>query len=191
MKKTYLTSDTHFGHKLMLKFRPFNSVEEMNEVLIENWNKTVNPGDDVYHHGDVAFVSNSMIKEITKKLNGNIFLIRGNHDSFGLSDTKSRGFSWIKDYYELKYHEYRFCMFHYPQRVWHWSHKGTFHTYGHTHYTINQNYGRSMEVGMDNPECNYSPFDIDYVVEKLKNIPILVADGHLSDEEKNKGINKL
>ena len=39
----FFTSDTHFFHEGIIKFcnRPFESVEEMNETLIRNWNETV------------------------------------------------------------------------------------------------------------------------------------------------------
>lgn len=36
--------------------RPFLSVEEMNETIINNWNKRVSPNDVVYHLGDIAIL---------------------------------------------------------------------------------------------------------------------------------------
>lgn len=55
--KVFFTSDTHFGHKAIIGFcdRPFSSVEEMTEVLVENWNSVVGPTDTIYHLGDFAF----------------------------------------------------------------------------------------------------------------------------------------
>ena len=40
----WFISDTHFGHTNMIAYenRPFSSTEQMNEVLIENWNKVLN-----------------------------------------------------------------------------------------------------------------------------------------------------
>ena len=76
-------SDTHFSHYNMVhkfKTRPFSTVEEMDEVLIENWNKTVKPGDKVYHLGDFAFGHKDKHPSLVKRLNGNKRLIVGNHD---------------------------------------------------------------------------------------------------------------
>lgn len=84
MTETFFTSDTHFGHKNILEYekdaRPFNSVEEMNEQLISNWNSTVSPKDIIFHLGDFAFGRNNV--DIAARLNGRKRLILGNHDTF-------------------------------------------------------------------------------------------------------------
>lgn len=92
MANIFLISDTHFGHVGMCKFlrkdgskvRPFDDVEEMDECMIENWNKTIRPKDKVYHLGDVVIKRKDI--KILEKLNGDKILIRGNHDIFKLKD---------------------------------------------------------------------------------------------------------
>ena len=88
----WVISDTHFGHSNILTFRDggsdgplirgarFSSVEEMNETMIENWNKTVKPGDKVYHLGDVMMMPKENFIPLWKRLNGQKRLILGNHD---------------------------------------------------------------------------------------------------------------
>ena len=53
----WMTSDLHFNHENILKYepvsRPFATVEEMNEVLIQNWNSKIKPEDIVYVLGDL------------------------------------------------------------------------------------------------------------------------------------------
>ncbi len=81
-QKIWFTSDTHFGHKNILKFcdRPYDSIEEHDEGLISNWNSIVGVDDVVFHLGDFAFSHPKRWKEIISKLNGHIYLIVGNHD---------------------------------------------------------------------------------------------------------------
>ena len=79
---TYFTSDTHFGHKNIIKYcnRPFADVDEMNKALIDNWNDVVRPSDEVYHLGDVSLGQIKDTLPLAKQLHGHKFLVRGNHD---------------------------------------------------------------------------------------------------------------
>lgn len=79
---TWFISDLHFGHRNICRYsnRPFSSIEEMNEVLIQNWNRCVKPSDEIWHLGDFAFGSINFTKKILESLNGRINLIYGNHD---------------------------------------------------------------------------------------------------------------
>lgn len=87
MKNIFFISDTHFGHANMLTFinydgtrmRPFSSVEECDELMIENWNKVVKPTDRIYHLGDIVYHCKNR-DEIMQRLNGEKILIKGNHD---------------------------------------------------------------------------------------------------------------
>lgn len=83
-KNIWVTSDTHFNHSNIIKYcnRPFSTVREMDEVLIDNWNSVVKQGDKVYHLGDVYMkASKGYIEHILHRLNGNKRLILGNHDN--------------------------------------------------------------------------------------------------------------
>ena len=53
----YYTSDLHLGHANIIKLckRPFSDVDEMNAVLISNWNNRVTNGDTVYISGDLMY----------------------------------------------------------------------------------------------------------------------------------------
>jgi calcineurin-like phosphoesterase family protein len=79
----YFVGDTHFGHKNILTYCPgrgFDTVEAMNEGLVENWNTPVTDDDEVYHVGDVAFMNQADTKAICLRLKGHKTLILGNHD---------------------------------------------------------------------------------------------------------------
>lgn len=81
-EKVFFTSDTHFNHFNIIGScgRPFNDENEMNEVLINNWNSVVDEESTVFHLGDFAWGNFKKWKEVCDKLNGHIILIRGNHD---------------------------------------------------------------------------------------------------------------
>lgn len=98
----YFTSDLHFGHKNIIRFcnRPFNDIDHMREMLIENWNSVVTPEDDVYHLGDFAFLNNDKTREIISRLNGRKHAIWGNHDEG--KNFNNMGFASMYQYAELR-----------------------------------------------------------------------------------------
>lgn len=73
--------------------RPFSSTEEMDEAMVANWNRVVNPKDTVYHCGDVVIARKNL--QTLKRLNGKKRLIRGNHDMFKDNDYYEAGFEKI------------------------------------------------------------------------------------------------
>ena len=83
MGKTFVTADTHFGHSNIIKYcgRPYGSVKQMDESLINNWNRTVGKDDTVIFLGDLAFRGRDT--DWLSQLHGNIIRVRGNHDSKG------------------------------------------------------------------------------------------------------------
>lgn len=83
MSETFLIGDTHFGHRKIIEFlpeyRPFKTIEEHDERLIDNWNSVVRPNDVVWHLGDVAW--NRTAVDLIGRLNGRKYLVMGNHDN--------------------------------------------------------------------------------------------------------------
>lgn len=69
------------GHKNVINYcnRPYSSVEEMNEDLLQKWNLIVNQDDTVYYLGDFS-LGKDAVKEFGPKFNGLKHLICGNHD---------------------------------------------------------------------------------------------------------------
>ncbi len=83
MGRVFFISDLHFFHANIIKYesRPFKDVEEMNQVLINNWNSIVKSNDDkVFILGDLSLGNKDQIKLIIDQLNGYKILIFGNHD---------------------------------------------------------------------------------------------------------------
>ncbi len=78
----WFISDTHFSHANIIRYtkRPFQSVDEMNDHLIANWNTLVNSQDMVFFLGDFGLGTTEFLASICSQLHGNKICIRGNHD---------------------------------------------------------------------------------------------------------------
>lgn len=83
-RRTWVVADTHFGHQLMTTLRPWPTIEEHDQAIIDNWNSVVGETDRVYVLGDVAM--NRRHLPTIGKCNGKKVLVKGNHDIFKLKD---------------------------------------------------------------------------------------------------------
>lgn len=169
----FISSDYHFGHKNIVKFcpdsRPFSSVEEMNEAIIERHNSIVSPEDTTYMLGDIAFCSGSDAAKYLNRMNGKKILIVGNHDKSNLKQPSFRAaFEEIHDYLSIRVDGIKVCMMHYPVAVWDERHYGAIMVHGHLHSKPSGVVGRIMDVGVDTNNCY--PYNLDDVVQKMKDI---------------------
>ena len=146
----YFTSDLHFGHKNIIRFdnRPFTSVEEMDEVLIRNWNKKVKEDDLVYILGDISWYNDAKTCEIFERLNGRKVLIKGNHDR--VHGKIKNYFEEITDYKEITLPGNKhITLCHYPIVFFNRHHYGAFMFYGHVHnsheWQMTENYKFELE----------------------------------------------
>lgn len=96
--RIFLISDSHFGHKNIIKYcnRPFDNVEDMNSTLIKNWNSVVDNEDYVYHLGDFGLGTKNELIAIGNKLNGHKILVMGNHDHMSKTAYKECGFDKVE-----------------------------------------------------------------------------------------------
>lgn len=101
----YFSSDHHVWHSNVIRYcnRPYNSVEEMNEALVRNWNEVVTSEDTVYCLGDFS-LAHRPVEVFTPRLNGTKLLVPGNHDHCHSHHKKSRKpenrEKWIRQYEE-------------------------------------------------------------------------------------------
>ena len=168
--KIWFTSDLHFGHKRIIEFcpdtRPYSSVEEMNGDIISKWNSKVSDNDIVFILGDVSFAKADVTVQCLSQLNGNLYLVTGNHDN-GLP--LSRFEHVYNNYAEIKIDGIDVIMCHYPIYEWNKMHYGSYHLYGHVHGKPLPFSGRHMDVGFD---VNGHLFSWEEVHTKLQEQPI-------------------
>jgi calcineurin-like phosphoesterase family protein len=198
MSKIWLSSDFHLNHANITGpsitnwksgYRNFDNVDHMTTTIINNINDHIAEDDTLWFHGDFCFGGHFRTPEFRQMINcKNIHIIRGNHDHH---ITKYRDqFSSIQDYQYvslkgLNGKKYPFIMSHYAFRVWMGSHKGFYHTYGHSHSSLeNSPNGKSMDVGIDNAFKifgKYRPFQLEEVVEILDKREIAFNDHHVAE----------
>lgn len=147
----WFIADTHFRHKNILEFenRPFEALEEMEEKMIEAWNKVVAKTDTVYLVGDFCFGNHNEWIEILDKLKGEIVLIKGNHDkSKVIKRVHNEGYlSEIYDVGKLIQHEKLFYyLTHFPLEIG--ERPQYFNISGHIHNKPN-NMINQLNVGVD------------------------------------------
>ena len=169
--RVFFTSDTHFGHKGILKYckdtRPYATVREHDEALIENWNKTVTRNSDiVYHLGDFAWHNRGddpeyTAEKILTRLNGKKYLIAGNHDQKEIRKLNWAGVSWAE---RIKISGIFIYMSHYPVMGF----RENAHLHGHTHGN-SQYRNRVFDVGVD---VYPNMLSLEELLEVIKPLPL-------------------
>lgn len=150
---TWFTSDLHFQHKRIVEFtnrKIVTTQEDHDEWLIDLWNKQVATSDRVYHLGDFCFSRNAADwSKIIKRLNGQKFFIKGNHDSSDVLKfaEKNMNLVWY-DYKQIKIDKQDVVLFHFPILSWEKQRYGSFHLHGHSHGSL-QGHGKILDVGID------------------------------------------
>jgi calcineurin-like phosphoesterase family protein len=145
----FFTSDTHFGHAgaRSLYRRHFESVSAMDAAMLERWNATVRPEDEVWHIGDFALgVSETAMAELLGRLLGRKHLITGNNDSS--ATTGLAGWVSIRPYAEIELDGVGLVLCHYPFRTWRNMSRGWLNLHGHSHGRLTP-LPRQTDVGVD------------------------------------------
>lgn len=167
--RMFFTSDTHFGHAKIIEYcnRPFNTVQEMDAVIIARWNERVSPGDVVYHLGDFCFGPAS---PYARQLNGIIHLVDGSHDT-EVDDPRIYHVGSLLTIVLHLYSSTRLALCHYAMRSWPLSHYGSWHLFGHHHGKLAP-YGLSFDVGVDTND--FYPYSLDEVAKKMATLQPIV-----------------
>jgi calcineurin-like phosphoesterase family protein len=183
MSNIFFTSDLHFGHKHIIEYcnRPWETVEQMDEGLIERWNSVVNDDDQIYILGDFSFRGKTRTLEILERLSGIKFWIRGNHDSSKIGQAAVEGgmVEWFRDYYRLRVHDgeetQKIVLCHFPIESWHGLSSGTWHLHGHCHGSLSSK-GKRFDVGVD---CHsWYPISYENVKRLMDTKSVHLVDHH-------------
>ena len=182
--EVFFTSDTHFGHSNIIKYcaRPFDTTNNMDEALINNWNAKVPKDGIVYHLGDFAWGSINYWEKIREQLNGEIILVYGNHDEKYLNNERIyKLFKEVTPQKKIWINKIPIYMNHYPFLCFGGSYKGlgaTWQLFGHVHSNPRSEEGldhkrlvncfpTQYDVGVDNN--NFTPISFDELHSYINN----------------------
>jgi calcineurin-like phosphoesterase family protein len=178
----WLSSDYHFSHdrEFIWKARGFESIDEMNQCIVDKHNLVVAPDDDVYVLGDLCLGGGSKEalaanKKLIEAMNGKLHIVYGNHDSA----QRIEMYKTCKNVVEncgwatmLNYKKYHFYLSHFPTLTGNLENeslrKMTCCLYGHTHQR--DNYYNDLpycyHVGVDSHNCY--PINLDIIIQQMK-----------------------
>lgn len=199
-KKIWLCSDTHYGHANICrgttswpdgsKTRDFDTIEQMNDQIVNNINNVVGQDDILIHAGDFSFGGFEKIIEFRNRIVcQNVHLILGNHDHHIEKNKEDvqKLFSSVSEtmILERKFNEKTrvFFISHLPVASWPNMGKGVFHLHGHTHLPkhLRVSDGRYMDIGIDGNDLKPMLLDDVFGILKNKQIKNLVLpeDHHI------------
>jgi len=193
-QQLFFTSDTHYSHSNICSAttnwsvndgyaRKFDSLQDMNQRLVDNINNMVGEDDILIHLGDWSFGGFDKIEEFRSQINcKNIHLTFGNHDHHIERNKEGiqRLFSSVQQYLRLEVRrpngklvdKFSFVCMHYPIASWHDMNQGVIHLHGHVHlpYHLRLADGKAMDVGVDGNELE--PISMDEILGIMQMQPI-------------------
>jgi calcineurin-like phosphoesterase family protein len=205
-RKVWITSDTHYSHTNLCRgitnwrlpngeipekqTRPFETLDKMNDTIVNNINEVVGQDDVLIHLGDWSFSGIENIKKFRDRiLCKEIHLILGNHDTNieKNRDNVQELFTSVNHYTKLIYKFKTFVLFHYPIASYDGLNKGHIHLHGHLHLPTNLRFGKGkkMDVGMDG-HPTFGVYDMDDIIRIMdkREIASDIFFDHHTDELK-------
>jgi len=160
MTNTYIISDTHFKHANIIKYqnRPFDNVDEMDNIMFDNWNSVINYNDIVYFLGDLCMGNPSHWLE---NLNGTKVMIRGNHDKQLKNAHKYKIVEWNKEKL-LLVHNPEFLPFNWNGWILH----GHVHTNNLLKYPLINSEFKTINCSVE--MLDYKPIELNALLNKRK-----------------------
>lgn len=160
----YIIGDTHFGHENIIEYteRPFDSVEQMNHEMVKRWNNVVDEDDSVIHLGDVRHHPDPHTIEFWfDQLNGDIMLVKGNHDDIGHNQSYH-----VVSSCTVQHGRYEFYLEHQPVGANLWSIHGHSHNNDMLCYPFIHPNRQTVNVSVE--LLNYRPLSMDRLVRLIE-----------------------
>lgn len=189
-QQLFFTSDTHYMHTNICRgttrwsnaddfCRDFDTLDQMNDRIVNGINLVVGQDDILFHLGDWSFGGFERIEEFRNRINcKNIHIVLGNHDHHIERDREGirQLFTSVNQYLELevkgKDWEQNYVLMHYPIISWNKMNDGVIHLHGHVHLSADRRIGKgkTMDVGVDGNGLN--PLHTSDIKRLMGNQPI-------------------
>ena len=176
---TFFVADYHFDHANIITYcnRPFKSVPEMNEIMLQRYNETIHNDSTVFFLGDLAFGRGARSNLWwLKQLKGNIIFIKGNHDN-GLTAKNVPNF--YNEEYVLDTEFGPIELTHYPiPRIY--GPIGNWNIHGHHHNSLPDLYplvnpkNKSINVGVE--LIDYRPISFTRIKELINGKNVVISE---------------
>ena len=164
MQEIFLISDTHFNHDKIGEYcgRPDN----WQELVISNWNKTISKNDVVLHLGDFAFGNKEEVKKVRDKLNGTIYMIKGNHDRHSVGWYRDIGIKLFKKPFVIDGIDFTPILFSHAQKP---CMNEMVNIHGHQHEKVPfiTNWFGNIHINMSVEQINYKPMKFKEIYNSL------------------------
>lgn len=191
MADKFIFSDSHFGHANILNFRvhdadcskrmpelkdmqisfddcdcpkmrpEFDTVEQMDDFIVQSWNEVVKPQDKVYHLGDVAMAKRHV--PTIGRCNGHKRLVRGNHDNEKLKLYAQ----FFEEIYATRQLDNDLLLSHIPIHPESLRHNWT-NVHGHTHNNLHPLHFGVRYLNVSCEVTGYKPLHLDEVRARIK-----------------------
>lgn len=196
-QNVYFCSDSHYSHSQILKYQPnrkFSSLEEHDKALVDNINNTVGENDILFCLGDWSFGSyktGENVSNIEKFRNlikcKHVHILFGNHDLELIKD-KTHLFSSSAHYREIivieqnkeqgvKPIKQKIVLSHYSHRVWNNMRNGAWMLFGHSHGSLTEVSGKTMDVGFDTNK-EFRPYSYQEIKDIMEDKEVCKLDHH-------------
>jgi calcineurin-like phosphoesterase family protein len=174
----YFTSDLHIGHDqpFIWRSRGFSSIEEHDEAIIDNINKTVDKGDTLIVLGDLSLGPLENVHKLSYiDFTVKVKVLIGNHDSFPRLDAYDDiGFDTTSFGYasSFTYHKWKFMLSHYPMLTTNFDDKGVrnrvWNLHGHTHSKNKLELWPQAGINVGVDANNLCPISIEEIIETIR-----------------------
>lgn len=169
----YLISDLHLGHGNIIDYenRPFDTADEMDSSLIENWNSVISSSDTVFYGGDLTLARKSKSIQYFNQLNGDITFIYGNHDKLPTNEFIPEFNQQLSHTIRFTYDDFIFYYTHWPQNLpTIVSDKRCWKIHGHVHgaddYPFIDQENNRVNVSVE--KLLYEPISIEEIVQYIR-----------------------